>query len=102
MTGSRDPHRDLPGPGRTDDRARGIRSSSGEPYPVAEALGVLAGLAGAPVEVGSSADSRVWVMTVTTPGGRVTLAANLDGTAREVRVRTDRIIVPAGGWLLRE
>ncbi len=81
---------------------RGIRSSVGEPYPVAEALGVLAGLAGAPVEVGSSADSRVWVMTVTTPGGRVTLAANLDGTAREVRVRTDRIIVPAGGWLLRE
>lgn len=35
--------------------ARGIRSSDGEPYPVAEALGVLAGLAGVPVEVGGSA-----------------------------------------------
>ena len=78
---------------------RGIRSSDGEPYPVAEALGVLAGLAGAPVEVGCSADSRVWVMRVATAGGPVTLAANLDTVPREVCVPTGRLSLPAGAWL---
>ncbi|BAJ74974.1 hypothetical protein MTES_2010 [Microbacterium testaceum StLB037] len=81
---------------------RGIRSSSGEPYPVAEALDVLASLAGSSVEVGCSADSRVWVMRVTTAEGRVTLAANLDERARDVRVGAGRMRLPAGAWLRAE
>ncbi len=81
---------------------RGIRSSTGEPHPVAEAFTTLAALAGHPVEVGRSADSLVWVMRVAAPGGPVTLAANLDERPREVRVPTGRLVLPAGAWLRAE
>jgi hypothetical protein len=82
--------------------ARGIRSSDGEAFPVEAALTVLTGLAGHPVEVGRTADSRVWVMRVATPGGPVALAANLDEVPREVRVQAEQITIPAGGWLRAE
>jgi len=84
---------------------RGIRSSGGEPFPVAAALGALSTLAGAPAEVGHTADGRVWVLRAQTASGPVTLAANLDEVARTVTVHDGEaaeLTIAAGAWCRRD
>ncbi|WES63095.1 hypothetical protein P0L94_11580 [Microbacter sp. GSS18] len=71
---------------------RGIRSSTGEPYPVAAAVEALAALAGGELLSGDSPDGLVWAIGAVGPDGTTTvLAANLDSVARDVHIAT-----PAG------
>ncbi|WZH38651.1 MAG: hypothetical protein PIR02_08220 [Microbacterium enclense] len=84
---------------------RGIRSSEGEPFPVAAALDALSALAGAPAEVGHTADGRVWILRAQTSSGPVTLAANLDEVARTVTVHDGEaaeLTIAAGAWCRRD
>lgn len=65
---------------------RGIRASDGSPYPVLDAVEVLAALSGAPGLRGDSPDGLVWAVGARTDGGDVVLVANLDRSARGVAI----------------
>lgn len=73
---------------------RGIRSSLGEPYAVAEAIGALAALAGGTLLWGDSPDGLVWALGARTGGETVLLAANLGRHERELTIATDHVVHP--------
>jgi hypothetical protein len=65
---------------------RGIRSASGEPYPVARAIEQLAALAGLPLLSGDSPDGLVWAVGAADGDEVTVLVANLDDRPREIAV----------------
>ena len=87
---------------------RGIRTSAGEPYPVASAIEALADLcaSGGRMLWGASPDGLVWAIGARTDEGDVALVSNLDRTTRHVTVTTDdaetTASIPAFGWLRHE
>lgn len=81
---------------------RGIRSSSGEPYPVAEAIEALASLRGEALRA-DSPDGLVWAIGATHGAESTVLVASLDASPRNADVvlpngdaRT--VDLPAFGW----
>ncbi|MET0782032.1 MAG: hypothetical protein ABWZ16_10970 [Microbacterium sp.] len=77
---------------------RGIRSASGEPFPVDAALEQLRGLGspGARLLWGDSPDGLVWALGARGADGDVVLVANLDGVRREITVEVDATTVTVG------
>ncbi|SFS13711.1 hypothetical protein SAMN04487846_2760 [Microbacterium sp. cf046] len=70
---------------------RGIRSSAGEPFDVAEAIEALAALGGPGAELlwGDSPDGLLWAVGSRRQGGDAVLVANLDIRPREVTLVID-------------
>jgi hypothetical protein len=67
---------------------RGIRSASGEPFPVAAAIDALAALAapGAHLLSGDSPDGLVWAVGARLEAEDVILVSNLDAVSRELTI----------------
>lgn len=82
---------------------RGIRSRSGTPYPVADAIDAITALAGLPLLYGESPDGLVWALGARTDAGAAALAANLGPSARDITIEVDGTLrqttLPAGGWV---
>ncbi len=70
---------------------RGIRSADGSDYPVAAALGALAGLHGPLVTANTG---RVWAIG----SAETVLAANLEDAPRTVRIGDRTVEIAAKGW----
>ncbi len=81
---------------------RGIRTAGGVDLPVAAAVAALADLSGSPLLTAPSPDGRVWAVGAQTGTGSVTLAANLDDTARTLTLRSPggdgRVHLAPGTW----
>ncbi|KAA9108140.1 hypothetical protein [Microbacterium rhizomatis] len=71
--------------------ARGIRSSSGEPLPVAQAVRALAELEGGELLWGDSPDGLVWALGSRKPEGDILLVANVDRRARGIAVEIGEV-----------
>jgi hypothetical protein len=69
---------------------RGIRSATGEPYPVCDAIAVLADLRAPDARVlsGESSDDLIWAIGASTTVGDTVLVANLDRVPRCITVTT--------------
>ena len=70
---------------------RGIRSSAGEPFPVAAALAALGALGRPDARLlwGESPDGLAWALGARSESGDVVLVANLDRRARELTLVVD-------------
>jgi hypothetical protein len=82
---------------------RGIRSSTGEPYPVAGAVEALAPLGGADLLWGDSPDGLAWATGAVRQREVTVLAANLDCQDRTLRIASAEhpalvVRVTALGW----
>lgn len=82
---------------------RGIRTTDGEPLPVAAAIEALAAIGDGELLSGESPDGLVWAVGAHNVGADCVLVANLDGRTRRVTVATPSreavAEVPAGGWI---
>ncbi|MCW3493260.1 hypothetical protein [Microbacterium sp. SSM24] len=83
--------------------ARGIRSSDGEPYPVAHAIEALSRLAGGELLTGDSPDGELWALGARRDGRTTVLVANLGRTDADVEVVAAgaawTAAVPAGSFV---